>query len=715
MKQVLQYRSGVAVEDVPVPAVPPGFVLIRTMASVVSAGTERATSEAVQKSLLQKAVDRPVLVRQVLERVAADGLSSTMESVRSRLDEPTAVGYSAAGEVIRAGADAAMFAPGMLVACAGAGFANHAEVLCVPRNLCVPVPAGVSAEDASFTTMGAIALHGVRLARIEVGATVAVIGLGVLGQLATQILNASGCRVLGVDLNMERIRLATELGADVATTPDRAADVSAALTHGVGVDAVLITADSKSDEPIHLAGELARDRGIVVAVGSVGLDVPRGVFYKKELELIVSRSYGPGRYDAGYELQGRDYPIGYVRWTEHRNLEAFLELVARGRVRPAPLVTHRFPVTSAADAYELISGTTHTPYLGVVLTYPEKSEVSSVVRNVASASQSANAAKTSPRLGVLGTGNFAKSVLLPALKVTGAHPVAIVGRQGLGAKVCAERFGFEYFGTDEARVLDDPTIDVVVIATRHNLHASQALAAAARGKDVFVEKPLCLTKPELDAIHRAFSAPSAPRLMVGFNRRFSPLGIQLKQFVREDRQPIIIGYRVNAGAVPADHWVRDPEVGGGRIIGEACHFIDFAGWLADAVPVTVAARSLGDAKDDSMVIVITYADGSIATVSYVSGGDPAQGKERIEVHGGGRSAVLDDFRRLDLYGKHQRRSIRHRFSQDKGHRNECAAFIRALTRGEPSPIPLDQILASTGITFLAVESARSGEAIAIGE
>lgn len=716
MKQVLQRRGNVSVEQLPVPALPRGFVLVRTMASLLSAGTERAASHAAGKTLVQKGLERPELVRQVLERVAADGLSSAIEAVRSRLDEPSALGYSASGTVIRAGEDASAFNPGDLVACAGAGYANHAEVLCVPRNLCVAVPDGVTAEDASFGTVGAIALHGARLARLEVGSTVAVIGLGLLGQIAAQIASASGCRVLGVDLLPDRVHLAQRMGADLATIPEHALETAMSITAGVGVDTVLITADTSSNDPIELAGALARDRATVVVVGAVGLKVPRPAYYNKELKLLMSRSYGPGRYDPQYELEGHDYPIGYVRWTENRNLGAFLDLIARGRVRVAPLITHRFPLTSAGDAYEVINGRTNAPFLGVVLTYPDPPELTDVIRRTPAAAFGASKKNDQPRAGVLGTGNFAKAVLIPALKAAGMHMVGIVGRQGLNAKVCAERFGFDYFGTDESKIFTDQNVDVVVIATRHDRHAPQALAAAEAGKDVFVEKPLCLTPQELEHIQRAFSRPGAPRLMVGFNRRFAPLARQLKDFFGDVRQPLMVNYRVNAGAVPADHWTRDPKQGGGRIVGEACHFVDFIGGLVDAVPVTVTARSLGgDAgvADESIVMVITYANGSVGTITYVTTGDSAQGKERIEVHGGGRSAVLDDFRGLELCRNKRCHTVRHRFAQDKGHRAECLAFVQAIERGEPSPIPLSQIVATTRITFLARESAQSGAAMAI--
>ncbi|HKY22396.1 MAG TPA: bi-domain-containing oxidoreductase [Vicinamibacterales bacterium] len=716
MKQILQRQGRVSVEEVPTPAVLPGFVLVRTVASLVSAGTERAAAEAGQKSLVQKAMERPRLVGQVLERVAADGLATTIEAVRNRLNEPLQLGYSAAGIVIRAGTEASMFNTGDLVACAGAGYANHAEVLCVPRNLCVPVPPGVPAEDAAFGTVGAIALHGVRLARLDVGSTVAIIGLGLLGQLAAQIASAAGCRVVGIDLQPDRVDLARRLGADAATTPENAGDMTASMTGGVGVDAVLICADTSGNQPIELAGVLARDRATVVAVGSVGMSVPRSTFYAKELTLLVSRSYGPGRYDAEYEIEGHDYPVGYVRWTENRNLAAFLDLVGRGRVRVGPLITHRFPIDSAAAAYEVINGLNKEPSLGVLLTYPGHPELTQSIDRQPLAAAAPRAKGEQPRIGVLGSGTFAKAVLLPALKSAGARMAGVIGRQGVNAKVCADRFGFDYFGTDESRIFADQNVDVVVVATRHDRHASQVLAAAAAGKDVFVEKPLCLTPLELEDIRRTFSVPGAPRLMVGFNRRFAPLAVQFKEFVRESGQPLMVNYRVNAGTVPPDHWVHDPKEGGGRIIGEACHFVDFIGWLVDADPVTVTAQSLGnDPADDGVLIIMTYAGGSVGTISYVSTGDPAQGKERIEAHGGGRSAVLDDFRQLELCSNNRCRTVRHRFGQDKGHRDECAAFIRAIARGEPSPIPLEQILTTTRVMFLVLESARSRASVAVHE
>jgi len=714
MKQVLQSsRTGeIRVLDVPVPAVPAGFVLVRTHASLVSAGTERMMVQFAEKNLAQKAMARPDLVRQVIEKVRRDGLVTTMNAVRSRLDEPMALGYSAVGTVIDAGAGVD-FKPGDRVACAGAGFANHAEVICVPRNLCAAVPAGVSFEDAAFVTLGAIALHGVRLAELQLGSQVAVIGLGLLGQLTIQLARASGCRVAGIDLVEDRVALAHDLGVDLAVTPEQAPDALRAWTSGVGVDAVLITADTPSNDPIELAGVIARDRGTVVAVGAVGMSVPRRTYYPKELRFLISRSYGPGRYDNAYELQGHDYPLSYVRWTEGRNLSSFLELIESGLVKVGPLVTHRFAVADAVGAYDLITGKTPGRFLGVLLQYPEDPDLSHRI-DVAAAPVLRAAGRGT--LGVLGAGSFASGTLLPALKQAGATFRGIASRQGLTARTCADRFGFAFCTTDERQVLDDAGTDAVVIATRHDLHARQVLAARAAAKHVFVEKPLCITPEELRQIADAYADPASPLLLVGFNRRFAPLAQRMAAFFADAGEPLTVNYRVNAGYIPPNHWVHDPAVGGGRVIGEACHFIDFAGWLVRSAPARVSAAALPDGgryAGDNIVITIQYEDGSVATITYVASGDKALGKERVEVLGGSRSAILDDFRQLDLYRGGRHTSEKSRLRQDKGHAAECEAFVRAAREGKPSPIPPAEIFRTTALTFLALDSASRHETLAV--
>jgi predicted dehydrogenase/threonine dehydrogenase-like Zn-dependent dehydrogenase len=715
MKQVLQSsRTGeIRVLDVPVPAVPAGFVLVRTMASLVSAGTERMMVQFAEKNLAQKAMARPDLVRQVLEKVRRDGLMTTVNAVRSRLDEPMALGYSAVGTVIDAGPDVTDVKPGDRVACAGAGFANHAEVICVPRNLSVPIPDGVSFEDAAFVTLGAIALHGVRLAELQLGGQVAVIGLGLLGQLTVQLARASGCRVAGVDLLEDRIELARQLGADLAVTPSQGPDALRSWTAGIGVDAVLVTADTSSNDPIELAGVIARDRGTVVAVGAVGMAVPRRTYYPKELRFLISRSYGPGRYDPAYELQGHDYPLSYVRWTERRNLGSFLELVGAGLVKVAPLVTHRFPVSEATGAYDLITGKTPGTFLGVVLQYPSEPDLSQRIE-VAAAAAPRTAASGS--IGVLGAGSFASGTLLPAFKQAGAAFRGIASRQGLTARTCADRFGFAFCTTEERQVLDDPATDTIVVATRHDLHARQVLAARAAGKHVFVEKPLCISEDEMRQLADAYAAPGSPLLLVGFNRRFAPLAQELAKFFADAGEPLAVHYRVNAGYIPPDHWVHDPAIGGGRVIGEACHFIDFIGWLVRSAPLRLTATALPDAgrySGDNTVITIQYDNGSAGTLTYVASGDKALGKERIEVHGGSRSAILDDFRQLDLFRGGRHRVEKTRLRQDKGHAAECEAFVRAIREGRPSPIARDEIFQTTALAFLALESARRRETLEV--
>ena len=721
MKQVLQQpRTGeVMVAEVPTPQVLPGCVLVRIASSLVSAGTERAMAAFASKSLLQKAKARPDLVRMVMDKVRRDGLLSAIQTVRARLDQPTSPGYSSAGEVVAVGEGVADIAAGDRVACAGVGYAVHAEMACVPRLLVAKIPDGVSFEEAAFTTLGAVALHGIRQAAVQLGDVVGVIGLGLLGQLTVQMLKAAGCRVLGMDIARDRAELAGCLGAvATSTSATEFHDLCRHHTQGFGVDAVLITADASSSEPVNLAGRVARDRAVIVAVGNVGIEIDRRTYYEKELDFRVSRSYGPGRYDEVYELKGRDYPIGYVRWTETRNMEGFLRLLAERKLDLNALVTHRFPVDAAARAYDLISGKTREPFLGVLFAYPEQAGLSSRTELDSRASGSQVAAvKGKVAIGLLGAGGFATATLLPAMKrVPGIEFVGVCAATGIHSRHAGDKFGFRYCTTDENEILGDSRINTVVIATRHHLHARQVLAALAAGKNVFCEKPLCLREEELGEIvgtYMGLDGARRPWLMVGFNRRFAPLARRMKSFVAEIHEPLSLHYRVNAGAVPRDHWLNDPEQGGGRILGEACHFIDFLMFLTGAQPVDVQTHSLsntGQGSSENAVISLRFADGSLGTVSYLAGGDRAFSKERIEVFGGGRVAVLEDFRRLELVKNGRSEVVRSRFRQDKGHQGEWEALANGDKRGL---IPLEEIVASTLATIKAAESCANGQTMAV--
>jgi len=717
MKQVLQNsRTGeIAVTKVPAPKALPGCVLVRIAASLVSAGTERASYEFASKSLLQKARARPDLVRQVINKVQRDGFVSAVAAVRSRLDQPCAVGYSSAGTVVAVGEGIQDLRVGDRVACAGAGYAVHAEFACVPRLLVAKIPndSGVSFEQAAFTTVGAVALHGIRTADVKLGDTVAVIGLGLLGQLTVQLLKAAGCRVLGMDIVQERADLALRMDADaVSTSGDALRELCMQRSAGHGTDAVLITAETASSDPVNLAGAVARDRAIVVAVGTVGLDIQRSLYYGKELDLRISRSYGPGRYDSAYEQKGRDYPIGYVRWTETRNMEAFLELLVEGKLDLEPLITHRFPIERAQDAYELISGRASQPYLGVLITYPEQAEESHQIQLVEQTAVPAHCGDKSIRVGVIGAGTFALTTLLPVLKrVGGLELIGVCAASGSHAHHAAEKFRFRYCATDEQKILADPDVNTVIITTRHHLHAPRVLAAIHAGKHVFCEKPLCLSETELAEILRAYAGQTARTvLMVGFNRRFAPMAARMKEFIKQSNEPLAMHYRVNAGPIAPDHWVNDPEQGGGRILGEACHFVDFLTFLAGAQPIEVQTRSLADfgLADDNVVISLRFANGSHGTISYLTNGDRACSKERVEVFSGGAVAVLEDFRRLELVRHGRKRVIRSFFRQDKGHRAELEAFAATIRRGGEPPIPLQDIVAVTLATLRAVESRASG-------
>ncbi|MGA9398181.1 MAG: bi-domain-containing oxidoreductase [Anaerolineaceae bacterium] len=714
MKQVIQlmHKGITLVAEVPSPAIKPNAALIQTVASLVSAGTERMVVDFAGKTLLGKARARPDLVRQVLEKVRKEGLFSAVDAATNKLDQPMALGYSSAGILVEAGHGLKGFKAGDRVACAGGGFAVHAEYVVIPQNLLVQIPKTVDFESASFTTLGAIAMHGYRLAGVQVGSSVAVIGLGLLGLLTLGIARASGCQVVGTDIDPARVSFARQLGYQ-ACLRNQAEEAARMISQGRGVDAVLVCADSKSSDPLKLAGNITRDRAKVVAVGAVGFEIPRKTYYEKELAFLTSRSYGPGRYDKGYEENGIDYPIGYVRWTEGRNLEAFLNLLANKQMDVHPLVTHHFDINDAPRAYDLITGKKKESYLGVILTYPHpKTKVDSSRRIVNPTAPSVLLQPTGlTTLGVLGAGNFAKMVFLPIVKkVGGIAPIAIASATGLSAHHAARKFGYGYATTSDDEIIKDPAINVVAILTRHNLHARQTIAALKAGKRVFCEKPLAVNSDELSQIAKTLKSEKNPMLMTGFNRRFAPLSIRLKTFIDQRSEPLIAQYRVNAGYLPKDHWLNDPEIGGGRIIGEACHFIDYLTYLVGACPETVSAQVLPDNgiySEDNINLDFIFPDGSLGTVSYLSNGDKAFPKERVEVFCGGRVAVLDDFRSLELYKNGSRKVFRKYLRQDKGHRAAWSAFLAAMSTGGEPPIPYDQLLGVTSATFAAVSAVKA--------
>jgi predicted dehydrogenase/threonine dehydrogenase-like Zn-dependent dehydrogenase len=714
MKQVVQnVRKGrTEIVEIPCPKPPPGAVLVRTAASVVSVGTERMVVEFASRSLIGKARSRPDLVRQVLQKARREGILSAVDAAFKRLSQPMPLGYSSAGTVVETGEGVSEFHPGDRVACAGGGHAVHAEFASVPVNLLAAVPDGVSLEDAAFATLGAVALHGFRLSRTALGESVAVVGLGVLGLLTVQIAAAAGCRVWGVDLDPARVKLARRLGVAAAGRED-AESAARSFTAGRGFDAVVVCADTASSDPLALAGSIARDRGRVIAVGATGMTIPRKPYYEKEIDFRVSRSYGPGRYDLLYEEAGVDYPYGYVRWTEQRNLAAFLELVAAGKVRIDPLASHRFALKNAAAAYQLITGKgkKKESFLGVLLTYPADSvEARTVAVRPAPAAQSPAGGV---RLGVLGAGNFATLVALPAVaRIKRIGKVSIVSAGGLTAALAAKEFGFMRAASDPADVLDDPAINAVGIFTRHHLHAGLTARALRGGKHVFCEKPLALREEELREVEQAWRESSAgePRvLMVGFNRRFAPLMAPIRRMIAEAGEPPVLTIRVNAGALPRGHWTQDPVQGGGRILGEACHFVDLLTFLAGSPPVRIfaaGAPSFGVDTEDNFAATLEFACGAVGSLVYTSAGDRAFPKERLEVFCGERVAVLDDFRTAEIWRGGNRRRWNAPLAQDKGHRAVWEAFIRALQNGGPAPIPAEEIFAVTRATFALLQAVR---------
>ena len=716
MKQVLQNRKTGRpfVGDVPVPALQRGRVLVRSVASLISAGTERASVELVSKGLVQEARQRPDLVKAVVAKVRSEGLLNTIGAVRDKMAASQALGYSAAGIVTEVADDVAEFKIGDRVSCAGVGFASHAEVLSVPKNLCVHLPEGLSFEAGAFGTIGAIALQGLRLANPTLGESVVVIGLGLLGQLTVQLLKANGCRVFGLDLDPARVQSALELGADRAlVSAQDAAKEILNWTDGHGADAVLITAATESNQPVELAANVSRLKGRVVVVGMTGLDIPRGPFFSRELSLTISMSYGPGRYDPDYEERGLDYPLPYVRWTEKRNIESFLQLVSDGRVSVDKLITHRFAIDAAERAYQLISDQTDEPYLGVLLNYDPHREVE---RRIELRSAPSAVTDKSISVGVIGAGGYVPAMLLPHFKAEGVNFHSLATASGISANDVGRRFGFACAVSSGDEVINDNAVNLVLIGTPNYQHAELARKALERGKNVFVEKPLALNDEQLDSVLEAASNASG-QLMVGFNRRFSPLGKQAKEFFDGRTTPLSILYRVNAGRIPKTHWMQNADEGGGRIIGEVCHFVDLMQFLTGAKPVsvfaeTVSAKSDQVIDDDSVVVALKFADGSNGTIAYLSEGDKSLPKERVEIFGAGRSFVLDDFRTATKYREGRQEQIK-LSTQDKGQKDQVHAVCVSLVSGGRAPIPLEELVATTRTTFAILESLRTRERVEI--
>ena len=732
MKQlILNAKTGeLTIAEVPPPALRPGHLLVRTRASLVSAGTERLAVGFAKRNLLAKARARPDLVRQTLAKLKRDGLAATADAIRARLDEPLPLGYSAAGEVVGAGAGLeGRFRPGQRVAVAGAGVANHAELNLVPANLAAAVPSGVAFDVACYATVGAIALHAVRQSRPEFGAWCAVVGVGLVGQLAVQFLTLSGVRVLALDFDAERLALASRLGADASCNlgSQDAAAVAAAATGNLGCDAVIVAAATPSSLPFETAAQVARDRAVVAVVGNTGTAFPYREFMAKELSLVVSRSYGPGRYDQDYETHGAIYPAGYVRWTETANLAAALDAMCpdrRTRLDPAALTTHRFRFEAAPAAYAMIAGE-REPHLGVVLQYegdaPAVAPSELAPRQQRKRERASGPAPASPRrgtsgrcrLGVIGAGAHARTVLLPILaKLPGCELHTLATARGSAAAHTVRRAGFRRATANAAEVFADEDIDAVIVATPHSLHAAQTVQALAAGKPVLVEKPLALTRSELSAVVAAAEASSAFAL-VGFNRRFAPLAQAAAAHLAAlpgHRQVLL---RVNAGPLPADSWQRREDEGGGRLIGEACHFIDLGAFLGGAPVAAVQAQAVPAADVcENATIVLELGNGSLATVFYTALGDTAAGKELIEAYAGGGVARIEDFRRLALTSRGRARRTRQR--QDKGHAAQLQAFVAAVAAGGPSPVPWAEQVNASAATLAAVESLRAGALLPVG-
>lgn len=705
MKQLIQsFKTGeLGLFDVPAPVCDNNGALVQTTVSLVSAGTEKMLVDFAKKSMLAKAKDRPDLVKQVIDKMKKEGVRNTLEKVFTKLDTPIPLGYSLAGRVVQVGENCTGVSIGDRVACGGAGYANHAEVNYVPKNLMVKIPDGVDDIDASFVTVGAIALQGVRQTGPLLGEKIAVMGLGLLGQLTVQLLKANGCKVIGSDIDPDKMALAKKLGCDEVCHANELLVKANEFTGGHGADAVIITASTSSNQPIIDAADISRMRGRVVLVGMVGMDVPRNSYYKKELEIKLSMAYGPGRYDPEYEEKGVDYPYDLVRFTEQRNFEAFLGLIEDGKITPKDLITHSYDFDNAMTAYDLLEGKIQEKYLGIVLNY--KNDINLDEHKIV---QRTEKIVTSDKVnvGLIGAGNFTKSVILPNIQKAGGYElVGLCTATGVSAQGTGKKYDFKYITTDSDEIFKNSQINSVFVTTQHNKHASAVIKAIENKKHCFVEKPLCIYEEELEAIKEIYTGKTV--VQVGFNRRFSPMVEKMKKTVSGQ---ISVNYRVNAGIIPKDVWIQDKTIGGGRIIGEVCHFIDTCSYLIGSEVESVFATTVNKndqsiPNEDNVNIVLNYKNGSTATINYYAYGDSTMSKEYIEVFGNGVSMQMNDFRELIVY-KGGKVSKEKSANQDKGFVNEFKAFKEAVKSGNEA-IGFESIYNTTKTTFKILESIRS--------
>jgi len=707
MKQVIQdFKTGdLFVDDMPIPSLTNGFVLVRNHYSLISAGTERSTVSAAKASLLGKARQRPDLVKQVLETFKKEGFAETLKKVRTRLETLKELGYSSAGRVLMSMDTNGAFKPGDRVACGGQ-YASHSGIISVPQNLVVRIPDSVPLDCAAFTTLGSIAIQGVRQVNPRIGDFVCVIGLGLLGQITAQILRANGCQVFGVDTATAMVDLAKKISCHSAITRNDSKLDSEIdfFTEGHGFDSVIITAATKSNDPVELSASILRQKGVVVIVGAVPMNIPREpYFYKKELELKISCSYGPGRYDHTYEEEGHDYPFGYVRWTENRNMAAFVKLLENKSVDVKPLITHVFEIEEAEKAYDIVTGKIQEQSIGILLKYPDTDEK----RNRITSRLSVLPERTIG-IGFIGAGNFAQKFLIPYSRTWGVQ-LSVVDSRGATAKNVGEKFKFNSYSTNTQDIFSNKKINAVFIATRHNTHADLAIAALEAGKNVYVEKPLTIREEDLSRIAEVCRRQPTYRLMVGFNRRFAPLAQQAHELFKDLSEPLLINYRINAGFIPTDHWIQTDE-GGGRILGEVCHFVDMIQFLTRSNPEKVFAECISSANtkmknQDNVAITIHLSNGSVGFIMYLACGDKLLSKERIEIFGGGKSLIINDFRYGELYSRGRYKKIK---DPGKGHKEEVELFIKSIREGLPSPIPIDSILYTTATTFRIIDSLRTG-------